>query len=239
MLCSPKENIGKSYFCEFLCPPSLIRYYNSNPIISNEKDAQKSLIRNFIINLDELHQLRSNAHVIKTWLSQRYVNVRLPYHEDEVTAYRIASFLGSTNDIEFLRSDLGHSRWISFEVDSIEYLGDEARYVLEEAWEQAYHLYKLNNSSGELGKEELSELMHRSDQFTTKSTEAELIVQYLAPSTKEGGEFMTATDILRYLQEIVGIAIRLNTKLVGSALREAGFDRSVNKKLYGYFVTKN
>ncbi|UWW97174.1 MAG: toprim domain-containing protein [Candidatus Cardinium sp.] len=76
ILCSVKENIGKSYFCEFLCPPSLIRYYNGNPVISNEKDAQKSLIRNFIINLDELHQLRSNAHVIKTWLSQRYVNVR-------------------------------------------------------------------------------------------------------------------------------------------------------------------
>ena len=238
ILCSVKENIGKSYFCEFLCPPSLIRYYNGNPIISNEKDAQKSLIRNFIINLDELHQLRSNAHVIKTWLSQRYVNVRLPYQEDEITASRIASFLGSTNDVEFLRSDLGHSRWISFEVDSIEYLDDEAKYILEKSWEQAYHLYKLNPGSGDLSKEELLELSQISDQFTTKSTESELIVQYLSPSNKEAGEFMTATDILRYLQNIIGHTIRLNTKLVGSALREAGFDRSVNKKLYGYFVTK-
>lgn len=238
ILCSVKENIGKSYFCEFLCPPSLIRYYNSNPVISNEKDAQKSLIRNFIINLDELHQLRSNAHVIKTWLSQRYVNVRLPYQEDEITASRIASFLGSTNDVEFLRSDLGHSRWVSFEVDSIEYLDDEAKYILEKSWEQAYHLYKLDPNSGELSKEELLELTQRSDQFTTKSTEAELIIQYLSPSTKESGEFMTATDILRHLQHIIGPTIRLNTKLVGSALREAGFDRSVNKKLYGYFVTK-
>ncbi|MDN5247464.1 MAG: VapE domain-containing protein [Candidatus Cardinium sp.] len=243
ILCSPKENIGKSYFCEFLCPPSLIRYYNSNPIISNEKDAQKSLIRNFIINLDELHQLRSNAHVIKTWLSQRYVNVRLPYQEDEITASRIASFLGSTNDVEFLRSDLGHSRWISFEIDSIEYLDDEARFVLEKAWAQAYHLYKLNPGSGELSKEELSELIRRSDQFTTRSTEVELIVQYLSPSTKENGEFMTTTDILRYLQGIVGTTIRLNTKLVGSALREIGFER-VGKKInykvvYGYWSKRH
>ncbi|TSJ79779.1 VapE domain-containing protein [Cardinium endosymbiont of Dermatophagoides farinae] len=240
ILCSPKENIGKSYFCEFLCPLSLIRYYNSNPVISNEKDAQKSLIRNFIINLDELHQLRSNAHVIKTWLSQRYVNIRLPYQEDEITASRIASFLGSTNDVEFLRSDLGHSRWISFEVESIEYIDDEAKYILEKSWEQAYHLYKLNPGSGELSKEELLELSQRSDQFTTKSTEAELMVQYLTPSTKELGEFMTATDILRYLQEIVGITIRLNTKLVGTSLREAGFDRVMHSdiKRYGYFVQK-
>ncbi|UWW96965.1 MAG: toprim domain-containing protein [Candidatus Cardinium sp.] len=172
ILCSPKENIGKSYFCEFLCPLSLIRYYNSNPVISNEKDAQKSLIRNFIINLDELHQLRSNAHVIKTWLSQRYVNVRLPYQEDEITASRIASFLGSTNDVEFLRSDLGHSRWISFEVEFIEYIDDEAIYILEKAWAQAYYLYKLDNSSGELSEEEFLELKTRSYQFTTSSTEA-------------------------------------------------------------------
>ena len=135
------------------------------------------MIRNFIINLDELHQLRSNAHVIKTWLSQHYVNVRLPYQEDEITASRIASFLGSTNDVEFLRSDLGHSRWISFEIDSIEYLYDEARYILEKSWEQAYYLYKLDASSGELNKEELLELTHRSDQFTTKWTNGRVLTE--------------------------------------------------------------
>ncbi|TSJ80187.1 VapE domain-containing protein [Cardinium endosymbiont of Dermatophagoides farinae] len=239
ILCSVKENIGKSYFCRFLCPRSLIKYYNGNPVISNEKDAQKSLIRNFIINLDELHQLRSNSEVIKAWISQPYVNVRLPYQEDEITAPRIASFLGSTNNVEFLRSDLGNSRWISFEVDSIDYLDDEAIYILEKAWEEAYHLYKFDNCSGELSEKEFLELKIRSDQFKTKSTEVELIVQYLSPSTKSEGEFMTATDILRYLQGIVGTTIRLNTKLVGSALREAGFDRVAITNKYGYWVLRH
>ncbi|MEF2229285.1 MAG: hypothetical protein V3581_04640 [Candidatus Cardinium sp.] len=69
-----------------------------------------------------------------------------------------------------------------------------------------------------------------------------MIVQYLSPSTKEEGEFMTTTDILRYLQEIVGITIRLNTKLIGSSLREAGFER-INRRtnkgpVYGYFVKR-
>ena len=243
ILCSVKENIGKSYFCRFLCPPTLRRYYNGNPIISNEKDAQKALIRNFIIDLDELHQLRSNSEVIKTWLSQPYINVRLPYQEDEITASRIASFVGSTNNIEFLRSGLGNSRWISFEIDSINYLDDEAIYILEKAWEQAYSLYKLDHGSGELREEEFLELKTRSNQFNTKSTESELIVQYLYPSTKEEGEFMTTTDILRYIQNIVGTTIRLNTRLVGSALRESGFIRVMygnldRGPLYGYFVQK-
>ncbi|MGI2299182.1 VapE domain-containing protein [Candidatus Cardinium hertigii] len=240
ILCSPKENIGKSYFCRFLCPTSLRRYYNGNPIISNEKDAQKALIRNFIIDLDELHQLRSNAEIIKTWLSQAHVNVRLPYQEDEITASRISSFVGSTNNVEFLRSELGNSRWISFEIDFIDYLDDEAKYILKKSWEQAYHLYKLDAKSGELNEQDLLELKNRSDDFTTKSTESELILQYLSPSNKEEGEFMTSTDILRFLQNIVGTNIRLNTKLVGSALRESGFERVMHNDLNrrGFFVKR-
>ena len=240
ILCSPKENIGKSYFCEFLCPLSLISYYNGNPIISNEKDAQKSLIRNFIINLDELHHFRCNAHVIKAWLSQRYVNIRLPYQEDEITEPRIASFVGSTNDVAFLHSDLGHSRWICFEIDGTRYLDDHARSILERAWHQAYNLYKLDDKSGELTREELEEVLDHSDHFTTRTSESELISQYLTSSTKENGSFMTTTCILKFLQEHMGTSVRLNTKLVGSALRELGFDRvkkRTNKgSLYGYFV---
>ncbi len=135
---------------------------------------------------------------------------------------------------------MDHSIWISFEVDSVEYLDDEAKYVLEKAWEQAYHLYKLDAGSGELSKDELLELADLSNQFTTRSREAELIIQYLSPSTKEEGEFMTATDILRYLQEIVGSTIRLNTKLVGGALREAGFERIIysNLKKRGFFGSR-
>ncbi|MGI2299148.1 VapE domain-containing protein, partial [Candidatus Cardinium hertigii] len=240
ILCSPKENIGKSYFCRFLCPPSLKRYYNGNPIISNEKDAQKALIRNFIIDLDELHQLRSNSEIIKTWLSQAHVNVRLPYQEDEITASRISSFVGSTNNVEFLRSELGNSRWISFEIDFIDYLDEEAKDILEKSWEQAYHLYKLDAKSGELNEQDLLELKNRSDDFTTKSTEAELIIQYLSPSNKEEGEFMTATDILRYLQNIVGSSIRLNNIIIGRALRESGFELVMYSdiKRRGYFIKR-
>lgn len=54
-----------------------------------------------------------------------------------------------------------------------------------------------------MSKEELLELTHRSDQFTTKSKEVELILYYLSPSTKEVEEFMSTTDILRYLKEII------------------------------------
>ena len=240
--CSPKENIGKSYFCEFLCPPVLLQYMNTNPIIGNDKDAQKALISNFLIILDDMAQLKSNnGAILKAWFSQRWVKVRLPYHEDDTLAPRIASFLGSTNDMSFLKSDMGYSRWIAFEIDDTQFLGKEETHVRDMAWLQAINLYLADPKSGELTKEELADLEHQSSHFKESSSEKELLEQYISSSTKEeeGSEFMTTTDILRFLQQIVSLDLRLNTKKLGTALRELGFNRIVYKKKYGYWISKN
>ncbi|WP_223254187.1 DUF3874 domain-containing protein [Cardinium endosymbiont of Bemisia tabaci] len=96
----------------------------------------------------------------------------------------------------------------------------------------------MDKTNGELSEGDLEELKNRSDDFTTKSTESELILQYLSPSNKEEGEFMTATDILRYLQNIVGTSIRLNNIILGKALRELGFSRVKYLYTKGYFVQR-
>ena len=237
--CSPKENIGKSYFCEFLCPPALLQYMNTNPIIGNDKDAQKALISNFLIVLDDMAQLKSNnGAILKAWFSQRWVKVRLPYHEDDTLAPRISSFLGSTNDMSFLKSDMGYSRWIAFEIDDTQFLGEEEAHVRDMAWIQAINMYLADPKSGELTKEELADLAHQSSHFKESSSEQELLQQYISPSEKGEGEFMTTTDILLYLEKIVGIDLRLNTKKLGTALRELGFERVCPEKTRGYWISK-
>ena len=243
IFCSPKENIGKSYFCEFLCPEELLKYYNSNPIISNDKDTQKNLINNFLIILDELHQVKgNNAHLLKAWFSQRWVKVRFAYQEDDTLAPRIASFLGSTNDPNFLRSDMGYSRWIPVEIDATQFFGEKESIVRNRAWIQAVKIYFENPTDGDLTKEELEELAAQSENFKESSPEKELIQEYFAPSNKEEGEFMTTTYILRDLQTIVGNTIRLTTRMIGISLRELGFERYVRRidkvPSYGYWVIK-
>ncbi len=136
---------------------------------------QKSLIRSFIINLDELHRFRSSTSVLRALLSQRYVNVRLPYEKHETIGSRIASFVGNTNTIKFLSSAMGYSRWICIEIDSISYLDDIAEDILEKSWAQAYHLYKLDEESGELSADDWSQLKTRSDYFTAKSREVKWV----------------------------------------------------------------
>jgi predicted P-loop ATPase len=243
ILSSDHEGIGKSYFCEFLCPPSLRPYYNSNPTVDNDKDAQVSLATNFIINLDELQQFKSGASKLKSWLSQTSIKVRLPYEKTDTIKHRIASFLGTTNELEFLRSGIGYSRWIGFRIVGTKRIDKFARDLLEKSWSEAYHCYKSDTESGELTREELDALQERSSEFLSKSIESEIIEKYLTSATKEEGEFMTTTDILQYLQERIGISIKLNKIMIGKALSELGFERekfgkSSKEQRYGYLVIR-
>lgn len=243
ILCSNEESVGKTHFCNFLCPSILRPYFTSNPTVDHSKDAQLALATHFIINLDELQQLKTSATQLKSWLSQESIKVRLPYDKTDTVKTRIVSFVGNTNDITFLRSSLGYSRWIGIRmVDTKRPPYSEANALLELAWCQAYHMYKLDAYSGELTKEELEEVKIRSTDFQIKSSEEELIQRYLSPSTKEKGEFMTATDILQYIQNMVGTSIRLNSASVGKGLKSIGFER-YNIKIgkyyvYGYYVKR-
>ena len=218
---------------------------NANPVISNEKDAQKALIKNFLVILDEMGQaIKANPHALKAILSQVLVNTRFAYKEFEVLAPRIASFIGSTNDMSFLKSDMGYSRWIAFEIAGTKFLGPAEEEIRNKALRQAYFLWKADPRGGELTKEDLEDLSQQASHFKESVPEQELLQQYISSSTKEEGEFMTTTDILLYLQNRVGADLRLNTKKLGAALREMGFEKlkigsSSKSQRYGYWISKN
>ncbi|MFV0175165.1 virulence-associated E family protein [Empedobacter falsenii] len=55
---SPKQNIGKTSFIRYLCPPTLQDYITEN--ISNDKDSIIKVATNLIINLDEMQNFLSN-----------------------------------------------------------------------------------------------------------------------------------------------------------------------------------
>jgi len=48
---------------------------------------------------------------------------------------------------------------------------------------------------------------------------------------------MITTDILISLQDIFGTNIRLNTKLIDSALRELGFEKVAFRTVFGVFCS--
>jgi len=238
ILVHDKQNSGKSTFCRFLCPPSLKNYIAEN--LSIDKDSRILLTTNLLINLDELSTLsKVEINSLKSLFSKDKINDRLPYDRKNSIIPRRASFIGSTNQAEFLNDESGSVRWLCFEIRSIDWSYKE-KVNIDNVWAQAYTLYK-SGFHCDLTPEEIKENEEYNRQFNITTTEFELIHKYLSPGTRENhGCFMTATDILLYIAEQTGGKVKLNNINVGRALKMLSFARDKNypDKNYGYFVFK-
>jgi len=238
ILVHDKQNSGKSTFCRFLCPPALANYIAEN--LSIDKDSRILLTTNLLINLDELSTLsKIEINSLKSLFSKDKINDRLPYDRKNSIIPRRASFIGSTNQAEFLNDESGSVRWLCFLIESIDWSYKE-KININDVWAQAYHLFKTNFIC-DLNAEEIKENEEYNRQFHITTSEFELIHKYLSPGTKEYQDsFMTATDILLYIAEQTCGKVKLNTNNVGKALKMLSFAREKKypEKNYGYYVNK-
>ena len=140
ILVHKKQNSGKSTFCRFLCPPNLKEYIAED--ITTDKDSRILLAKNLLINLDELAMLsKKDINSLKALLSKQQINERLPYDRKNTILPRRCSFVGSTNETEFLNDETGTVRWLCFEIENIDW--DYSKKVeINKVYAQAYHYYK-------------------------------------------------------------------------------------------------
>jgi predicted P-loop ATPase len=242
VLVDTQQNAGKSSFLRFLCPPALKDYIAEN-INPEQKDSLIALATNFIINLDELKQLsKSDVNVLKSWISQDKVNVRLPYESRAQVVQRTCSFVGSTNMAEFLSDETGSVRWLCFRINRIDhsyhnYITGESEINIDDVWSQAYALYK-SGFKCELTADEIKGNEDRNSQFKQMSPEFEILLSYVAKSDETTGEFMSATDIHGYIQPHT--MTKLNPIMIGRSLTHHGFNKFKHpqKQVYGYFVRR-
>ena len=238
ILVHDKQNSGKSTFCRFLCPPQLSNYIAEN--LSIDKDSRILLTTNLLINLDELSTLsKFEINALKSLFSKDKINDRLPYDRKNSIIPRRASFIGSTNQTEFLNDESGSVRWLCFVIESIDWSYSE-KVNINNVWSQAYHLFKTNFPC-DLTPDEIKENEENNRQFQITTPEIELIHKFLAPATKETSDcFMTATDILMYIADMSFGKVKLNTNNIGKALKVLSFAREKKypEKNYGYYVHK-
>jgi hypothetical protein len=236
ILVHDKQNSGKSTFCRFLCPATLQDYIAEN--LSVDKDSRILLTTNLIINLDELSTLsKIEINALKSLFSKDKINDRLPYDRRNSIIPRRASFIGSTNQAEFLNDESGSVRWLCFIIDSIDWSYKE-KVIIDQVYAQAYHLFKTGWDC-DLTADEIKENEQYNSQFQITTSERELIEKYLVPGTKDDNDrFMSATEILILLAEKTENRVRLNTNNIGRALKIQGFVREKNgtERTHGYFV---
>ena len=237
ILVGPKHDTGKSTFCRFLCPPAIKNYIGEN--ISTDKDSRIMLAKNILINLDELSTMgKSDINSLKALFSKDKINERLPYDRKNSIISRRCSFIGSTNQREFLFDETGSVRWLCFEVQKIDW--DYSKKIdINKVYSQAYSLFRNGEFNYNLTREEIQENETRNKAFFQTSTESELINQFFeADQEKNDLNFQTASGIIIKLDELTKKTFRLNPVQIGKALKFLGFEKVKNSKYdaYGYFI---
>lgn len=107
----------KSTFCRSLLPPELQAYYTDRIDSSNKRDAEISLNRFALINMDEFDQNRVNQQAfLKHILQKPIVNVRRPHGTATQEMRRYASFIGTSNHKDLLTDTSGSRRYIVVDV---------------------------------------------------------------------------------------------------------------------------
>jgi predicted P-loop ATPase len=230
------QNIGKSSWCRFLCPPTLSNYIAED--MSDDKDARILLCKNFLINLDELAALsRKEINQLKSYFSKTHINERLPYDKKNSILTRVASFIGSTNMSTFLQDETGSVRWLCFVVKNINWQYRN-EFNIDNLWSQAFALSNDINFDETLTAQDIQLNELRNDKFQIVSPEKDMIQKYFtSPKNKDEAEFLTPTEVLHYINTYT-IGIRLSTIVIGKALKAIGFKRDKQHQVYGYWVAK-
>lgn len=242
------QDAGKTYFCNWLCPPALKNYSTDNIDFSN-KDAIIAMGSNFWIILDELAKIsRAGMNIVKSTLSANKIKVRLPYDARDSLIQRRCSFIGSTNEPEFLFDTTGNVRWICFRLKGRGFNWDYKKDVnIDQVWAQGYYLLQ-NAFRYDMTKEDLKENEEMNRQFMKLDVEMELIMDIFS-SCDEGDEnavFMTATDIIKEMIEIYKDSVfSISPTKIGMALskikfvKTAKWDTEKKQSRSGYFLKKN
>jgi hypothetical protein len=139
---------------------------------------------------------------------------------------------------EFLTDETGSVRWLCFEIKNIDW--KYAKSVdINKCWAQAVGMIK-EHLPYDMDKEEIEENEKRNSKFQQRSTEAELIPNYLKPAFEKDPNttFMTASDILHYMSGFT--VLRLNKISIGRAMPLCGFLRAKESgsDRYGYWAIK-
>lgn len=223
ILVHEQQSSGKTTFLRWLCPDSLKDYYTEH--LSLDKDGMIALTENFIINMDELSTLsKYEINSLKSLLSKDKVKVRIPYERRPSILQRRCNFIGSTNRREFLTDETGNVRWICFVIKSINW-NYMKEVDIDQVWAQAYHAKEETREDYQLTAAEILENEDANRSFILRTPEMELIQKYYEPSEdgKHGAQFLTATDILKFLQSKV--SMKINNVNVGKAMSILGFRR--------------
>jgi len=215
------QGIGKTRWIQKLVPIKLLDYFFTGNITPNDKDSKLAVVKNFIINLDEMETLnRGDIGFLKSLMTQKDLELRKPYGVFEEQFKRRSSFIGSINKMEFLNDPTGSRRFLCFAVEKINY---EHNINLDKVFAQALYLFNKGEKYW-FDKAEIESITQNNMKFTFQPLEEQLILEKYEPCGKDDPDklLMNASEIAK---EIYGEKPYNNNTIrqIGMALNKYGF----------------
>ena len=189
----------KSTFCRSLIPPELQAYYTDRIDFSNKRDAELSLNRFLLINMDEFDQNKANQQAfLKHILQKPIVNIRRPRGTATQEMRRYASFIGTSNHKDLLTDTSGSRRYIVINVTGPI---DCSPIDYEQLYTQAIHdLYKGERYWFDTEDEKI--ITENNQEFQVMPVAEQLFHEYFRAAKEEEEEYeqLLAIEILEQVQ---------------------------------------
>lgn len=215
---------GKTTFFEWLCPPLLKDYIYTGEIDLHSKDSLWKLSEYWFVNLEEQIKAlnKADANTMKHLITLPHIKGRKPYGRLEAQGYRLANFLASSNDDDFLTDPTGSRRYLCFRILKIDNVGYN-KINIDDLWSEAFHYYKENPTSYFVDSKDIEELTVNNQEFVSVTQEQEYVNNFFSkPKERQPFYLMPSTVIRDFLRLETGNQI-LKDRAIGIALKNNGF----------------
>lgn len=219
-----KQNSFKTSFLRHLLPPQfrdLIGTLNLRGFLTS--DDYLMLASNLCIELDEFDNLTpKELALFKSLMTMDKVGRRAAYARHSENRARIATFFGSTNNLNYLNDDYGNRRCFSVLVESID-SPYENPIDYDQFYAQVYHLLQ-SGFRYIFTSEDYKMLAEHNAEFESASIEEESIKTYFRhPREGEKGQFFQVSDAISHIQ-LYNSGVRLNPTRTRDAFRKLHFE---------------
>lgn len=216
------QGCGKTVFFRRLMR-LLKRYYKvMHPSEKLDKDLLIQLSSFFLVVFDEFEMECRTANLMRAIITSNGSQVRAAYGYTAENHKRRASFIGSTNNDQYLTDDQGDRRYLTVEVSDI--LHEEAYPLpLEAAFAQAYWIVTNEPSDSYIPtSDEWHGIAERNKEHVVPNfCEAVISMFYRQPIAPETAKEVGASDIMMKLPYIHAREWKLSN--IGKALKALGF----------------
>lgn len=196
------QGYRKSTFCRIILPPELQNFFTDSIDFRTKIEAERSLSRFLLVNIDEYDQLSERQITfIKHLFQKPSTNIRRMRSETIGTQRRYASFIATSNQHEVLSDPTGNRRYICVEVYAP--INTEQSINYAQLYAQAKHLI-LNGERYWLNDEDEALIRKCNTRFEVESPLEQLFLTLFdIPDNDDTNiEWLRPTDILTDLQSL-------------------------------------